>query len=64
MRIKVSDDAKGQGQVTLTAPAQAMSAADWQQKTTRLLDTILVQLGKRRGLGGAQKPAAASPRQH
>jgi tetratricopeptide (TPR) repeat protein len=63
MRIKLTDDAKGQGQVTLTAPAMAMSAADWKQKSARLLDAILVQLGKRRTMGGPAKPTAASPRQ-
>jgi len=56
-RIKLSDDAKGQGQVALTAPATAMSAAEWQQRSARLLDAILIQLGKRRTIGGPVKPS-------
>lgn len=60
MRIKISDDAKGQGQVALTAPATAMSAGEWQQSSARLLDTILIQLGKRRIIGGPIKPSGSS----
>lgn len=60
MRIRISDDAKGQGQVSLTAPATAMSAGEWQQRTARLLDTILVQLGKRRIIGAPVKPGGSS----
>ena len=59
MRIKITDDAKGQGQVALTAPATAMSAGEWQQSSARLLDTILIQLGKRRILGGPVKPSGS-----
>ena len=59
MRIKLSDDAKGQGQVALTAPAAAMSAGEWQQSSARLLDTILIQLGKRRIIGGPVKPSGS-----
>ncbi|HET9768738.1 MAG TPA: tetratricopeptide repeat protein [Thermoanaerobaculia bacterium] len=55
-RIKLSDDAKGQGQVALTAPATAMSG-EWQQRSARLLDAILIQLGKRRTIGGPVKPS-------
>jgi len=61
MRIKLSDDAKGQGQVALTAPPTAMSAGEWQQSSARLLDAILIQLGKRRIIGGPVKPSG-SPR--
>ncbi|HXT51661.1 MAG TPA: tetratricopeptide repeat protein [Thermoanaerobaculia bacterium] len=60
MRIRVSDDAKGQGQVALTAPAAAMSAGEWKQRSTRLLDAILVQLGKRRVIGGPVKPGGSN----
>jgi tetratricopeptide (TPR) repeat protein len=59
MRIKLSDDAKGQGQVALTAPAAAMSAGEWQQNSARLLDAILIQLGKRRVIGGPVKPSGS-----
>lgn len=62
MRIRLSDDAKGQGQVALTAPATAMSAGEWQQSSARLLDTILIQLGKRRILGGPPVKPSGSPR--
>jgi len=61
LRIKLSDDAKGQGQVALTAPPTAMSAGEWQQSSARLLDAILIQLGKRRIIGGPVKPTG-SPR--
>ncbi len=61
MRIKLSDDAKGQGQVALTAPATAMSAGEWQQRSARLLDAVLVQLGKRRSTG-PPRPAATPHR--
>lgn len=56
MRIKLSDDAKGQGVVTLSA-RPGLSTADWEQKSAKLLDTILIQLAKRRTMGGPPKPA-------
>ena len=61
LRIRLSDDAKGQGQVALTAPATAMSAGEWKQRSARLLDTILVQLGKRRVIGGPVRPGGSRP---
>jgi len=62
MRIKISDDLKGQGQVTLTAPAAAMGEGEWRQRSARLLDAIFVQLGKRRTIGTAPRPAATPGR--
>jgi hypothetical protein len=36
-----------------------MSAGEWQQSSARLLDTILIQLGKRRIIGGPVKPSGS-----
>jgi tetratricopeptide (TPR) repeat protein len=47
MRIKLSDG-RDASNVELTAPAEAMSAAEFQQRSNRLLETILVQVSKRR----------------
>jgi tetratricopeptide (TPR) repeat protein len=46
MRVKVSDGPQG-GTVELSAPPDRMSAADWQRRSDRLLDSIFVQLAKR-----------------
>jgi tetratricopeptide (TPR) repeat protein len=56
MRIKVSD-AGSEGRVELFAPADRMSEAEWQQKSDRLLDSILIQLAKRKGRAGPPRPA-------
>lgn len=48
MRIKLYDDARGQGVVELSAPPDRFAAAEWEQKTDRLLTSIGVQLAKRR----------------
>jgi tetratricopeptide (TPR) repeat protein len=46
-RIKVSEDAAGRGVVELVGSPDRFGAADWQQKSDRLLDSIGVQLAKR-----------------
>jgi tetratricopeptide (TPR) repeat protein len=48
MRIKLYDDARGQGIVELTAPPDHFSDAEWLEKSDRLLDSIGIQLSKRR----------------
>jgi tetratricopeptide (TPR) repeat protein len=58
MRIKLSDDVKGQGQVSLTPRQAGITPELWNQQSKRLLDTILIQLAKRRSLGSPPKPAA------
>jgi tetratricopeptide (TPR) repeat protein len=59
MRIKLYDDAKGQGQVAVSA-REAMTPAEWEQRTKKLFDTILIQLAKRKTLSPAPK-AATTP---
>lgn len=58
-RIKLSDAADGQGRVVLTPRTEGMSEAEWKQKSARLLDTILLQLAKRRAIGPAPHPTAS-----
>lgn len=58
LRIKLSDAADGQGRVALTPRAEGMTDAEWKQKSARLLDTILIQLAKRRAIGPAPQPTA------
>jgi len=55
MRIKLSDTPAG-GTVELTATPDAMTAADWQQRSTRLLESILVQVAKRKVVPSASPP--------
>ena len=47
MRIKLYDDAQGAGVVELVAPPDRFAAAEWQQKSDRLLTSIGIQLAKR-----------------
>jgi tetratricopeptide (TPR) repeat protein len=51
MRVKISDAADGQGVVEVTAAADRFSAADWQRRSDLLLDSIQIQLAKRKAPG-------------
>jgi tetratricopeptide (TPR) repeat protein len=51
MRIKLYDDPRGQGVVELIAPPDRFGAAEWQQRSDRLLDSIAIQLAKRKPSG-------------
>ncbi|HVS01513.1 MAG TPA: tetratricopeptide repeat protein [Thermoanaerobaculia bacterium] len=52
MRVRLSQNAQGQGVVELTAPPEAFTADQWQRRSKQLLDSIFIQLAKR-----GQRPA-------
>ncbi len=56
LRIKLSDAPNGQGVVELSPLAAGMTPSEWEQKSGKLLDTILIQLAKRRGFAPPPTP--------
>ena len=50
MRVSVRDAAGG-GVVSLTAPVDRFTPAEWQRRTKRLFDSIYVQLAQRKAHG-------------
>jgi tetratricopeptide (TPR) repeat protein len=58
LRIRLSDTPDGHGKVALTPREEGMTAAAWQQKSSRLLDAILIELAKRRTIAPRPLPAA------
>src|SRR5581483_7680909 len=55
MRVKLTDAGQG-GSVELTAAPNAMTPAEWQQRSARLLDSINIQIAKRKPRGAAKPP--------
>jgi tetratricopeptide (TPR) repeat protein len=52
LRIKLTETSAGEGEVELFAPADRFTPAEWQARTERLLQSIRVQLSKRRLAAG------------
>lgn len=51
-RIKVSDTPTGEGEIELSAPSDAMTAQQFQAASSRLLDRVFIEVGKRRTRSG------------
>jgi hypothetical protein len=51
VRIKVSDAPDGGGRLELTAPPDAMTAADFEARAKSVLDRVFIEVA-RRGTGG------------
>jgi tetratricopeptide (TPR) repeat protein len=48
MRIKVSRASPEEGRVEITAPANRFTPSEWRRRSTELLDSVFIQLQKRR----------------